>query len=198
MKKIFLILALLLIVGGLLGYFIFLNVNNNVVGNIGDFFVKNNSDVGDKDNGEVNTGTGSGGGGGSGSSSSGGDSSSAGANAGSKSNSSCVETQISYSIGEVNTYSSCIDFENNVCIKNNVNCSTEIRNLDNANVVFNVEFIFYEKEDMENVLGTKSVSLFLNGGQFKFIMENLILEGENAIKNISCHCNTIKSPVKCV
>lgn len=109
----------------------------------------------------------------------------------------CQKVQISYSLGQITWNSICNMYENEVCINKLINCSAEIRNLEKtAGGEFGVEFTFYDKDNIETILGRKSLNVFIDNQESKVVSGSLIIPDENANKEISCYCTTLSVPKK--
>jgi len=194
----------LIVIFLILGFFIKPEGYKKIANDVGDYFSeksdnKNNNEVTENvdssDSGvssDNSAEAGAGGGGGAGGGSSSGDS------GGSDSDSSgCPEIQFAYSIGEVYTNPVCLDYIGESCVEKKINCYSEIRNLEeDLSGLFEIEFVFYEVENRENILSSEQKSLFLLANERRMINSSLVLQNENLNLNVSCYFNTISVPKK--
>lgn len=115
----------------------------------------------------------------------------------SPSNSSCYDEQATYSIGNINEYYFCNSEEAGSCIDKTAKCSVKVQNLDiTLSGNFEIKFSFFEKENRSNIIETTLSNSFISPNEEKILKAELVIQGSNANKNISCYYSTTEVPNK--
>lgn len=114
----------------------------------------------------------------------------------------CRIEQTSYSIEDIISSFDCLEENNSICTKKELNCSVEVNNLDGeTSGTYDINFIFYEKGTLSNNSITNIIqSVYVTKGSKKRTQVSTILEsfGEegNANKDLLCTYETLSVPTK--
>jgi len=112
----------------------------------------------------------------------------------------CITYQMSYSIENPEEIPICLEYQGNICIKKELNCSAEINNLeseDGGNFKFQVNLI---QKNTSDLVYSETKEFFLGPKESYFIKVYKIFENleENGTANseINCFYNKEKAPTK--
>ncbi|MFA4953329.1 MAG: hypothetical protein WC584_03840 [Candidatus Pacearchaeota archaeon] len=107
----------------------------------------------------------------------------------------CVYKQITYSIGDLTEYYFCNSEESRICVDKTAKCSVKIKNLDDTlGGNFAIKFSFAEKENRSNIIITSTSNSIISPNEQKILKSELVIQGNNADKNLSCYYSTTEIP----
>ena len=110
-------------------------------------------------------------------------------------NSFCYNKQATYSIGNINEYYFCNSLESSSCVDKTAKCSVKVQNLDKTiSGNFEIKFSFFEKENRSNIVEISSSNSFIAPNEEKILKSELVIQGNNADKNLSCYYSTTEVP----
>jgi len=113
----------------------------------------------------------------------------------------CELKQISYSLIDFKSNSTCLEFENGFCISKEIDCSVDVRNIDNIGGIFEIEFLLIEDgSSINDFIDSHSNQDNVNSYSSKIFETsfNIQSQGEegNADKNLVCFPTTEIVPKK--
>ena len=113
----------------------------------------------------------------------------------SKSGLSCVERQISYSIGKVSEEYICNQEQSGVCIDKTARCAAEINSFsESTSGIFYIKITFNELENNSNIIATETADSYVEASNTNRINAETTIIGENANKNLFCSYSTTEVP----
>ncbi len=112
----------------------------------------------------------------------------------------CVQEQISYSLQDFFSKSTCVEESDGVCIRKEVDCAVDVHNLDyNTGGVF--EIYFKAIDDGGNVLASDSLSKEIVSRELSHFDKNFLIQGTFLGKEVNgelkCDIGTNKVPSVC-
>ncbi len=111
----------------------------------------------------------------------------------------CQESQISYSVQNLNSISVCNTNSSGKCIDKSVTCSLDIYNFDDSTSgIFAIRFFVVEQgENTENSFANASVQTNVEFDNNATLTNQFDFQDENANKNLACVYRTEFVPKKC-
>src|SRR3989344_1601470 len=102
-------------------------------------------------------------------------------------NQECAERQISYSINGFLYISNCLEFEIETCTMKNIICSLDLTNLDHSTSgQFTILFEIVSADKPDELLHVEPVTTMLAPRETQNIQVSIIIEDENADKELTC------------
>lgn len=102
-------------------------------------------------------------------------------------NQECAERQISYSINGFLYISNCLEFEIETCTMQNIICSLDLTNLDHSTSgQFTILFEIVSADKPDELLHVEPVTTMLAPRETQNLQASIIIEDENADKELTC------------